>query len=85
MVERVRAGAEPTWLAQQFGPSAETIRNWVRQADRDERRQSAVPAAALHDELAKLRLENRRLREERDILAKAVALFARHASPASDG
>jgi transposase len=85
MVDLVRAGAEPIQLAQQFGPSAETIRNWVRQAERDERRQPVVPAATLHDELAKLRLENRRLREERDILAKAVALFARQTSPTSDG
>ncbi len=80
MVDLVRAGAEPTQLAQQLGPSAETIRNWVRQADRNERHQLAVPISILRDELAKLRLENRRLREERDILAKAFALFARHPS-----
>jgi transposase len=85
MVDLVRAGAEPAQLAQQFGPSAETIRNWVRQADRNERHQLAAPTAILYDELAKLRLENRRLREERDILAKAVALFARHTSHTSGG
>ena len=35
MVELVRAGRTPEELAQEFEPSAQTIRNWVKQADRD--------------------------------------------------
>lgn len=38
MVELVRAGRNPYDLTCEFEPSAEAIRNWVRQADRDEGR-----------------------------------------------
>jgi len=36
MIERVRAGRIPESLAREFEPTAESIRNWVRQADRDD-------------------------------------------------
>ena len=36
MVELVRSGRSPDHLAREFEPSAQSIRNWVRQADRDE-------------------------------------------------
>jgi transposase-like protein len=36
MVELVRAGRRPEDLAQEFEPSAQAIRNWVAQAERDE-------------------------------------------------
>ena len=36
MVELVRAGRGPEELAREFEPSAQTIRNWVNQADLDE-------------------------------------------------
>ena len=36
MVELVRSGRTPDELGQEFEPSSESIRNWVRQADRDE-------------------------------------------------
>ena len=43
MVELVRAGRGPEELAREFEPSAQTIRNWVAQADRDEgRRQDGL-------------------------------------------
>jgi transposase len=43
MVELVRAGRTPEELAQKFEPSAGAIRNWVRQADRDDdRRQDGL-------------------------------------------
>ena len=35
MIELVRAGRTPEELAKEFEPSAQTIRNWVAQADRD--------------------------------------------------
>jgi len=40
MVELVRAGRTPESLAREFEPTAESIRNWVRQADRDEGRRN---------------------------------------------
>ncbi len=77
MVEWVRAGRTPAELAREFEPSANTIRNWVRQADLDEGRRRDGLTTAEREELRRLRRENRRLRIEREILAKAAAWFAR--------
>ena len=77
MVELVRAGRRPTELAKEFEPSAQSIRNWVRQADLDEGRRSDGLTSAEREELRRLRKENRNLRIEREILGKAAAWFAR--------
>jgi transposase len=77
MVELVRAGRGPEELAKQFEPSAPTIRSWVRQADLDEGRREDGLTSAEREELRRLQRENRQLREEREILAKAAAWFAR--------
>ena len=76
MVELVRAGRTPEELSREFEPSAESIRNWVRQSEVDEGRQAGITSAE-REELLRLRRENRRLREEREILSKAAAWFAR--------
>ena len=77
MVELVRSGRSPEALAKEFEPSAQAIRNWVRQADLDEGRRADGLTTEERDELRKLRRENRQLREEREILKKAAAWFAR--------
>ena len=77
IVELVRAGRTPEELAREFEPSAQSIRNWVGQADRDDGRRADGLTTVERDELRRLRRENRRLREEREILAKAAAWFAR--------
>ena len=77
MVELVRAGRTPRELAREFEPSYETIRNWVRQADRDEGRRASRLTTEEREDLRRLRRENRQLRLEREILAKAAAWFAR--------
>lgn len=77
MIDLVRAGRTPEELAQEFEPSAQTIRNWVTQADRDSGRHSDGPSSAEQEELRSLRREVKRLREEREILSKAAAWFAR--------
>ena len=77
MVELVRAGRRPDELSREFEPSAEAIRQWVKQADRDDGRRADGLTSAERDELHRLRRENRRLRQERDILSKAAAWFAR--------
>ena len=77
MVELVRAGRGPEELAREFEPSAQAIRNWVTQADRDEGRRHDGLTSDDQVELGRLRRENRRLREEREILKKAAAWFAR--------
>ena len=77
MIELVRAGCSPEDLAGEFEPTAQTVRNWVAQADRDEGRRNDGLTTAEREELRRLRRENRRLREEREILSEATAWFAR--------
>ena len=71
MVDLVRSGRTPEELAREFEPTAQSISTWVKQADREE--------------LARLRRENHRLRQERDILAKAAAWFARESKASPNG
>ncbi len=77
MVELVRAGRSAAELAREFEPTEQAIRNWVRQADRDQGRRSDGLTTADRTELQRLRRENATLREEREILKKAAAWFAR--------
>lgn len=77
IVELIRAGRTPEELAREFEPSAESIRNWVKQAERDEGRRADSLTTGERAELARLRRENRQLRLEREILSKAAAWFAR--------
>ena len=77
MIELVRSGRNPEELAEKFEPTAQSIRNWVAQADRDDgRRQDGLTTDERH-ELTRLRREVKTLREEREILKKAAAWFAR--------
>jgi len=77
MIELLRAGRTPEALAKEFEPTAQTIRNWVGQADRDDGRRQDGLTSVERQELVKLRRENRQLKVEREILAKAAAWFAR--------
>jgi len=77
LIELARAGRSPEELGRQFEPSGQTIRNWLRQSDRDEGRREDGLTTEERAELRRLRRENQTLREERDILKKAAAWFAR--------
>jgi transposase len=77
MVERVRTGRRPEELARAFEPSAEAIRNGVRQADLDDGRRADGLTPAEREEIRRLRREVKQLRLEREILARAAAWFAR--------
>ena len=79
MVELVRAGRSVGDLAKEFEPTAKSIRNWVKEAAAAQSGGGESLTAAEREELRQLRRENRRLREEREILAKAAAWFAREA------
>ncbi len=76
LIELVRAGESPESLAKRFEPTAQSIRNWVRQADLDEGARKDGLKSDEREELTRLRRENRTLREEREILKKAAAWFA---------
>ena len=79
MVELVQAGRSPEELAKEFEPTAQTIRNWIAQAEANGGKRPDVLTSAEREELSRLRKENRKLRLEREILAKATAWFAREA------
>jgi transposase len=73
MIELVRAGRSPDELAKEFEPTAQSIRNWLTQAELDEGRRHDGLTSDERQELSRLRRENRILRAEREILSKAAA------------
>jgi transposase len=77
IVPQVGAGRTFEELACEHEPTAQTIRNWLGQADRDQGRGDDGPTSGDREELTRLRRENTRLREERAILAQAAAWFGR--------
>ena len=84
IVALVRAGRNPHELANEFECTAQTIRNWIAQADADTGKRDDVLSSVEREELRKLRRENRQLKLEREILAKATAWFARETNSRSD-
>ncbi len=68
-------------LAADLGVSSEALRSWLRQADADA---GQGPPGALtsteQEELRRLRRENHVLKQEREILKKAAAFFAKETS-----
>ncbi len=77
MIQLVRAGRTPEELAEEFEPSAQTIRNWVKRADLDAGNRTDGLTTEEREELRRLRREVKQLRLEREILKKAAAWFAR--------
>lgn len=76
LIDLVRAGESPESLSRRFEPTAQTIRNWVRQADLDAGTCKDGLTSDEREELRQLKRENRTLREEREILKKAAVWFA---------
>ena len=71
-----RAGRPLKEIADDLGVSTETLRIWTRQAAVDAGEQQGLSTEE-REELRRLRREVRVLREERDILKKAAAFFAK--------
>lgn len=84
MIDLVHAGRTPEDLAKEFEPTAQTIYNWVAQADRDAGKRHDGLTTAERQELVRLRKELRQVKMERDILAKAAAWFARETGSVPD-
>jgi transposase len=62
-------------IAAKIGCTAETLRRWVRQAERD-RGKRAGPTTEVQDRIKSLEREVRELRQANEILRKASAYFA---------
>jgi transposase len=76
MVELVCSGRTPASLAKEFGPTPWSISLWVKQNARETGKGDSGLTIAEREELARLRSENCKLKEEREILSKAAAWFA---------
>ena len=78
VVELVRQpGKTAGGVARELGLTETAVRAWAKQADIDAGRRSDGPTSEQLAEMAQLRKELREAREERDILKRAVAFFAR--------
>ena len=62
-------------IAAKIGCTAETLRGWVRQAERDQGRRAGLTSAE-REQLKELERENRELKRANEILRKASAFFA---------
>jgi transposase len=79
IVERCRAGDRTVGqVATDFDLTETAVREWVKQAERDEgSRVDGGLTSSEREELAQLRRDNRRLREDVEILKRATAFFAK--------
>jgi len=67
--------------ARELGVSKDTLYGWVRQSHgKPQAGQETLKSEHLYEELKRLRREVSILKEERDILKKAAAYFAKHAT-----
>ena len=62
-------------IASKIGCTAETLRKWVRQAERDQGRRGGLTGSE-RERVKELERENRELRRANEILRKAAAFFA---------
>jgi transposase-like protein len=80
MVQEHRADFPSQWatirsVAEKLGMTAETVRGWVRQAERDAGRRPGLTTDE-RERLRELERENRELRRANEILKRASAFFA---------
>jgi transposase len=76
-LELVRQGRSIPDVAESLGITPQSLRNWKRQDDRDRGERDDGLTSAEREELRALRKQVKRLEQERDILKRATALFAR--------
>jgi transposase len=76
-VQMVRSGRSIKEVAESLGMTPQSLRNWVRQEQVDRHERDDGLTTAEREELRELRRRVRRLEQERDLLKRAAAFFAR--------
>jgi transposase len=72
----VRGGRSVKDVAESLGCSEQALYTWVKQHQLDHRERNDGLTSAEREELRRLRRENARLKQEREILKRAAVLFA---------
>ncbi len=75
-VAMVRAGRAIPDVAEALGVSPQSLRNWVKRTQLDRHERDDGLTSPEREELQRLRRENKRLQQERDLLKRAAAFFA---------
>lgn len=79
-LELLRSSGRPmAQVARELGVSSESLRLWRNQAEVDAGEREGLTSEQ-QEELRRLRHENRILKQERDLLVKAAAFFAKETS-----
>jgi transposase len=76
-VAMVRSGRKVSEVAEVLGVTEQSLRNWVKQEALDRRERDDGLTSAEREELRDLRRQVKRLEQERDLLKRAAAFFAR--------
>jgi transposase len=76
-VQMVRSGRSIKDVSESLGVTPQSLRNWVRQEQMDRHERDDGLTTAEREELRELRRRVRRLEQERDLLKRAAAFFAR--------
>jgi transposase len=75
-VQLVRSGRSVKDVAESLGCSDQSLHNWVKQEQLDRHERDDGLSSAEREELRRLRWENARLKQEREILKRAAVFFA---------
>ena len=73
----VRGGRTISDVAGSLGVTEPSLRTWVKRDQLERRERDDGLTVAEREELRRLRRENKRLEQERDLLKRAAAFFAR--------
>jgi transposase len=77
IVRLVRAGTPAARVAREHDLVLTSVRAWVQQAEANAGERQDIVTTDEREELVRLRRENKRLREEREILKAAATFFAK--------